>query len=189
MIHFVSKLPKSLQAGNIYFVKTEDENTGSLIVGDRQGNPVEISSKELIRACVDAQAGQASGLATLNKEGKIPADQLPEQAMSKSQVEQIIAGKLESFAAGAPDALNTLQELSDALNSDPDFASNLTAQLAGKANADAVYSKTVMDEQLSAIQQGLEAKQDALPNAEVLAQLGNGTFGGKAILVVDTIEW
>lgn len=167
MIHFLKALPEKLDAGNIYFVKAEKAESGELYVGDRDGNPVQISTQELIRAAV--------------------AEQMAEQSLTQSQVEQIVAAKLEQFAAGAPEALDTLKELSAALGNDPDFASNLTMQLSQKVGS-AELAEAV-DKAIEPIRASVEGKQDALPNADAVAQLGDGTFGGKPFLVVDTVEW
>lgn len=41
---------------------------------------------------------------------------------------------VENVVGAAPDALDTLKELADALNNDPDFAATITAELAKKVN-------------------------------------------------------
>lgn len=51
------------------------------------------------------------------------------EAMTPEQVEQ----RIQAIVGSAPDALDTLVELAEALNNDPDFASTVTTQLAAKA--------------------------------------------------------
>lgn len=51
------------------------------------------------------------------------------EAMTPEQVEL----RIEAIVGSAPDALDTLVELAEALNNDPDFASTVTTQLAAKA--------------------------------------------------------
>jgi hypothetical protein len=60
---------------------------------------------------------------------------------TKLEVDQLI----NNLINGAPGALNTLNELADALGDDPNFAATVTTQLALKANASAVYSKAESD--------------------------------------------
>ena len=52
--------------------------------------------------------------------------------------------------ASAPDALNTLNELAQALANDPDHATTVFGQLASKADKSTTYTKTEVDNTLSA---------------------------------------
>ena len=58
--------------------------------------------------------------------GDVPLDQ--------AAVKEYVDSQVTSLLAGAPAALNTLKELSDAINNDPAFAANLLANLASKLN-------------------------------------------------------
>ena len=49
---------------------------------------------------------------------------------TSSQVE----AKIKTVVGTAPEALDTLKEIADSLNNDPDFAGTITTQLAGKVN-------------------------------------------------------
>ncbi|MHA7966602.1 hypothetical protein ACX93W_21045 [Paenibacillus sp. CAU 1782] len=49
---------------------------------------------------------------------------------TKSETDQ----RIQTIVGAAPDALDTLQEIADALNNDPDFAGTMTVQLAGKVD-------------------------------------------------------
>lgn len=60
---------------------------------------------------------------------------------TKLEVDQLIT----NLIAGAPGALNTLDELAAALGDDANFAATVTNQLALKANASNVYSKAESD--------------------------------------------
>ncbi len=51
-----------------------------------------------------------------------------------SQVETIASNKIEAVVGSAPEALDTLKEIADALGNDADFAGTITTQLAGKVN-------------------------------------------------------
>ncbi|HFQ4959198.1 TPA: hypothetical protein ACGUPM_002651 [Vibrio vulnificus] len=50
--------------------------------------------------------------------------------------------RIEQVIGTAPDVLDTLQELAEALGNDPNFAATVTNQLALKANKTEVYSRT-----------------------------------------------
>jgi hypothetical protein len=60
---------------------------------------------------------------------------------TKLEVDQLVT----NLIAGAPGALNTLDELATALGDDANFAATVTNQLALKANASNVYSKAESD--------------------------------------------
>lgn len=51
------------------------------------------------------------------------------ETLTPEQVES----RIQAIVGSAPDALDTLVELAEALNNDPDFASTVTTQLAAKA--------------------------------------------------------
>lgn len=56
-----------------------------------------------------------------------------------------INAAIQAMVAGAPGALDTLNELAAALGDDANFSGTVTAQLGQKANASDVYSKTDAD--------------------------------------------
>lgn len=60
---------------------------------------------------------------------------------TKTEVEQLITNLIN----GSPGALDTLNELADALGDDPNFAATVATQLALKADAASVYSKAEAD--------------------------------------------
>lgn len=59
------------------------------------------------------------------------------------EVHAIFAEDLDAWIGAAPDALDTLLELANALGNDPNFAETITAQIAGKA--DKVHTHKVDD--------------------------------------------
>ena len=52
-----------------------------------------------------------------------------------TQVESTVTSKIQTVVGTAPEALDTLKELADALGNDADFAGTMTTQLASKVNA------------------------------------------------------
>ena len=51
------------------------------------------------------------------------------------QTESDVNAKIQEVVGSAPEALNTLKEISDALGNDKDFASTITTELGKKANS------------------------------------------------------
>lgn len=87
---------------------------------------------------------------------------------SAEQVEQKINGLINS----APEALDTLKELADALNSDPNFATTVTNQLSNKAD------KTEL------------AKYLPLSGGEMTGTITSGitTYGSSGVIIEDKTE-
>ena len=107
-----------LAAGEIGF----ESDTGQFKIGDGVNHWDDISYfknlEDLGGSLSDyvpvVTKGQSNGVATLDSSGKIPVAQLG------------------NLIAGAPDALNTLKELADAISNDGTFASTMVNALSGK---------------------------------------------------------
>lgn len=61
---------------------------------------------------------------------------------------EYVEGAVANVVDSAPETLNTLKELSKALNDDPNFATTMSTQLGNKANATDVYNKSYIDSEL-----------------------------------------
>lgn len=73
----------------------------------------------------------------------------------ESEASQVDA-RIQEVVAAAPEALDTLKELADALGNDPDFAGTVTTELAKKANSIDVYTKEEADAKFITEHQSLE---------------------------------
>ena len=67
-----------------------------------------------------------------------------------------VDARIQEVVAAAPEALDTLKELADALGNDPDFAGTVTTELAKKANSIDVYTKEKADAKFITEHQSLE---------------------------------
>jgi hypothetical protein len=76
-----------------------------------------------------AQKAAANGVATLGADSKIPDAQIPATIARDTEIATAVA----ALVAGAPGALDTLDELAAALGDDANFAATVTNALAGKA--------------------------------------------------------
>lgn len=113
--------------------------------------------------------------------GKVSEFENDANYQSASQVD----ARIQEVVAAAPEALDTLKELADALGNDPDFAGTVTTELAKKANSIDVYTKEEADakfitehqslEGLNATVQILQSKVDVLTktNTEVVSVDGS----------------
>lgn len=73
-----------------------------------------------------------------------------DKTWSISKIDSQIKAAIAAVVGGAPEQLDTLKELSTALNDEADFAAQLVSQLAAKANVADVYTKTAADSATSA---------------------------------------
>ncbi len=128
---------------------------------------VEKARDEILAATGGRKPGEPNGLATLDENGKVPLEQLPGGSSSDIDATAILtklktvdgadsgldADLLDGRNAadivdeavakvtnGAPGALDTLNELAQALGDDADFAATVTNTLAGKAPLDHTHS-------------------------------------------------
>lgn len=62
-----------------------------------------------------------------------------------TQVESTVTTKIQAVVGTAPEALDTLKELADALGNDADFAGTMTTQLAGKLNTSESITNAEID--------------------------------------------
>lgn len=62
-----------------------------------------------------------------------------------ADIENMVDTKIAGLVNSAPETLDTLKELSDALGNDPNFATTVANQIGNKANKDDVYTKEETD--------------------------------------------
>ena len=75
-----------------------------------------------------------------------------------------VDSKITELVGGAPETLDTLKEIADALGEDANLSATLTAEIGKKANSADVYSKAEADEEFLKFED-----IEALTEAEVLA--------------------
>jgi hypothetical protein len=93
-----------------------------------------------------AEKGTADGVATLDAQGQVPANQLGNATVDLSDyaTETYVDTAVSTLVDAAPAALNTLNELAAALGDDANYASTITTALGTKApTADPTFTGTV----------------------------------------------
>lgn len=85
-----------------------------------------------------AEKGVADGVASLDAQGQVPADQLGNATVDLSAyaTETYVDTAVSNLVDTAPAALDTLNELAAALGDDENFATTVTNALADKADAE-----------------------------------------------------
>jgi hypothetical protein len=93
-------------------------------IGEISGDYIPLSEK-----------GEANGVATLDVDGQVPADQLANATVDLSDyaTEEYVDTAVTNLVASAPEALDTLNELAAALGDDANFATTVTNSIATKA--------------------------------------------------------
>lgn len=71
--------------------------------------------------------------ASLDADGKLPIEQLPDGVATDSSVSTAVSNAVSALVDGAPTALNTLNELAAALSDDASYAATITTALGLKA--------------------------------------------------------
>lgn len=84
-------------------------------------------------------AGDSSFTGSYNDLSNVPETFTPSAHIHTtseiSGLEELISSKMETVVGNAPEALDTLKELSDALGNDANFAATVTAELGNKIDA------------------------------------------------------
>lgn len=159
MINFVLTLPPVLEPNSIYYVQGAGGNAQHF-VSDDSGNPIKVSTEDLVQAYMANLKGTANGYAELDGSGTIPETQLP-------------AGSSPGDISGAISAVQ----------------STLQSNIDQKADTASVYTQLQVDALESGLQTQIDAKQASLSNADDVAKIGDATFDGKPLVLVSTIEW
>lgn len=125
------KLAGIAEGANKYSLPTASANT---LGGVKVGNGLSIADGVLSAT----GGGEADSVKWANVTGKptaVSAFTNDSGYQTASQVEALASEKIKAVVGSAPEALDTLKELSDALGGDADFAGTITSQLALKLNS------------------------------------------------------
>ncbi len=97
---------------------------------------------------IEAVQGQGIVSSTLNSllDAKVDDVEMANYATKTTTYTKTdVDAKFTDIISGAPNALNTLKELSDALGANPSFSTTVLNQISSKANATDVYTKTAVN--------------------------------------------
>ena len=104
------------------------------------------------------------------EDGKNLVEKLAEIQARRYATEEYVQQQLNALIDGAPEALNTLKELADALGDDANFASTMVQELAGKVDK-AEGQRLITDEEAAKLA-GLQNYDDAALAGRVAALEG-----------------
>ncbi|GBH24565.1 hypothetical protein [Burkholderia vietnamiensis] len=132
-------------------------DTNTLAAGKTYADGVGAARLTDAKAYSDTAKAAAISSANSYTDTKAAAAQSAAVASAKTYTD----GQISALVGGAPEAMNTLKELADALNDDKDFAATTAAQIALKADT------TYVDSKDAATLAAAKAYTDAAPAAGV----------------------
>jgi hypothetical protein len=134
-----------------------------------------------------AEKGTADGVATLDAQGQVPADQLGNATVDLSAyaTETYVDTAVSTLVDAAPAALDTLNELAAALGDDENFATTVTNALAGKADSAHTHGiDDITDFQITAPAEGETLNYDGTKWVNTPAASGSGNVTSKTFLMM-----
>ena len=179
-LNLVGSEPRPLFNGSKGIVLSEDLETKAAELQDNINLKASQSDFEAYMSATDTKVSELE-----EKIGNVPTKVSEFENDANYQSASQVDARIQEVVAAAPEALDTLKELADALGNDPDFAGTVTTELAKKANSIDVYTKEEADakfitehqslEGLNATVQILQSKVDVLTktNTEVVSVDGS----------------
>ena len=130
---------------------TEDIETKAAELQDNINLKASQSDLEAYMSATDTKVSELE-----EKIGNVPTKVSELENDANYQSASQVDARIQEVVAAAPEALDTLKELADALGNDPDFAGTVTTELAKKANSIDVYTKEEADAKFITEHQSLE---------------------------------
>lgn len=150
-LNLVGSEPRPLFNGSKGIALSEDLETKAAELQDNINLKVSQSDLEAYMSATDTKVSELE-----EKIGNVPTKVSEFENDANYQSASQVDARIQEVVAAAPEALNTLKELADALGNDPDFAGTVTTELAKKANSIDVYTKEEADAKFITEHQSLE---------------------------------
>ncbi len=170
-----------LNAGEIGY----ESDTNKFKIGDGVNHWVDLnyfSDEVALGGNIDdyvplTQKGAANGVATLNSSGVIPSEQIPSLVGLDTEITTAVNNAINALVDGAPAALDTLNELSAALNDNENFASEVVDVINTKQDAVDGVTDTQIG-YLSNVTSDIQGQIDAKPDNEDIAEFAIDALAG-----------
>ncbi len=158
-LNLVGSEPRPLFNGSKGIALSEDLETKAAELQDNINLKASQSDLEAYMSATDTKVSELE-----EKIGNVPTKVselendlgFQNEAQVDGKIKEAIDARIQEVVAAAPEALDTLKELADALGNDPDFAGTVTTELAKKANSIDVYTKEEADAKFITEHQSLE---------------------------------
>lgn len=150
-LNLVGSEPRPLFNGSKGIALSEDLETKAAELQDNINLKASQSDLEAYISATDTKVSELE-----EKIGNVPTKVSEFENDANYQSASQVDARIQEVVAAAPEALDTLKELADALGNDPDFAGTVTTELAKKANSIDVYTKEEADAKFITEHQSLE---------------------------------
>ena len=150
-LNLVGSEPRPMFNGSKGIALSEELEAKATELQDSINLKASQSDLEAYMSATDTKVSELEG-----KIGNIPTKVSELENDSNFQSASQVDARIQEVVAAAPEALDTLKELADALGNDPDFAGTVTAELSKKANSADVYTKEEADSKFITEHQSLE---------------------------------
>lgn len=150
-LNLVGSEPRPLFNGSKGIALSEDLETKAAELQDNINLKASQSDLEAYMSATDTKVSELE-----EKIGNVPTKVSEFENDANYQSASQVDARIQEVVAAAPEALDTLKELADALGNDPDFAGTVTTELAKKANSIDVYTKEEADAKFITEYQSLE---------------------------------
>lgn len=150
-LNLVGSEPRPLFNGSKGIALSEDLETKAAELQDNINLKASQSDLETYMSATDTKVSELE-----EKIGNVPTKVSELENDANYQSASQVDARIQEVVAAAPEALDTLKELADALGNDPDFAGTVTTELAKKANSIDVYTKEEADAKFITEHQSLE---------------------------------
>lgn len=150
-LNLVGSEPRPLFNGSKGIALSEDLETKAAELQDNINLKASQSDLEAYMSATDTKVSELE-----EKIGNVPTKVSEFENDANYQSASQVDARIQEVVAAAPEALDTLKELADALGNDPDFAETVTTELAKKANSIDVYTKEEADAKFITEHQSLE---------------------------------
>lgn len=150
-LNLVGSEPRPLFNGSKGIALSEDLETKAAELQDNINLKASQSDLEAYMSATDTKVSELE-----EKIGNVPTKVSEFENDANYQSASQVDARIQEVVAAAPEALDTLKELADALGNDPDFAGTVTTELAKKANSIDVYTKEEADTKFITKHQSLE---------------------------------
>lgn len=150
-LNLVGSEPRPLFNGSKGIALSEDLETKAAELQDNINLKASQSDLEAYMSATDTKVSELE-----EKIGNVPTKVSEFENDANYQSASQVDARIQEVVAAAPEALDTLKELADALGNDPNFAGTVTTELAKKANSIDVYTKEEADAKFITEHQSLE---------------------------------
>lgn len=150
-LNLVGSEPRPLFNGSKGIALSEDLETKAAELQDNINLKASQSDLEAYISATDTKVSELE-----EKIGNVPTKVSEFENDANYQSASQVDARIQEVVAAAPEALDTLKELADALGNDPNFAGTVTTELAKKANSIDVYTKEEADAKFITEHQSLE---------------------------------